>query len=353
MAGMTSRERVMKTISHREPDRVPLYAFSIDPKFIKAFGQGNPVKTFEYLQLDTFPIRAQNWCQGIPLLSSLVMEVAEEDQTAGGVFGGWNGVDEFGRIWKRGSYIGGDLKSWNDVDKYIPPLKLEERTPPKAMEEYKKRYPDKAHSLNAHFGPFGLTMESMGFDDFFYALYDDLNLVKEVIRRRTDWFIEICKYEQELGVDFVVMGDDVAYKSKTFVSPDDFKELAIPHYKRIVDSLDIPVFWHSDGFIEPLIELAIEAGIKGLHAMEPPAGNDLGRIKEKYGDKLMLMGNVDCVQVLTKTDLDLVRRDVDRCMREAKRGGGYMIASSNSLHGQCTVEAVREMYRYALEVGQY
>jgi len=193
----------------------------------------------------------------------------------------------------------------------------------------------------------------MGFEHFFYSLYDDRELVKEVINRRTEWFIEICKYVQELGADYLVMGDDVAYKGKTFVSPNDFKELAIPYFKRIVDALDIPVFWHSDGYIEPLLDLAISAGIKGLHAIEPPAGNDLGRIKQKYGDKLVLLGNVDCVSVLTTTDLDLVRREVDRCMEQAKAGGGFMLASSNSLHGACTIEAVTEMYRYAQEVGRY
>lgn len=353
MAEMTSRERVMTTIMHQEPDRVPLYTFSLDPKFIKAFGDGNPLKAFEFLQLDAFPIRAQNWCQGVPLLASLVMEIPEEDQTAGGAFGGWNGIDEFGRIWNKGSYIGGALETWKDIDKYIPPLKLEQRTPPEVMKKYKDLYPDKAYTLNFHSGPFGLTIESMGFEHFFYSLYDDRNLVKEVIERRTSWFIEVCEYVEGVGADFLVMGDDVAFKGKTFVSPEDFRELAIPSYKRIVDSLEIPVFWHSDGFIEPLIDLAIEAGIKGLHAIEPLAGNDLGRIKEKYDDKLVLLGNVDCVEVLTQTDLKLVRKEVDRCMRQAKKGGGYMIATSNSLHARCTIEAVREMYRYALEVGRY
>jgi len=353
MEEMSSRERVMATMNHQEPDRVPLYSFSVDAKFIKAFGDGNALKTYEVMGLDSFPIRAQNWCQGMPAMASLVMDVAEENQTAGGAFGGWDGIDEFGRIWKKGSYIGGALKTRKDIDKYIPPLKLEERTPPGVMEKYKELYPDKAYCLNSHTGPFGLTMESMGFEHFFYSLFDDRDLVKEVIKRRTQWFIDICMYAQDLGADFVVMGDDVAYKGKTFVSPDDFRELAIPHFKRIVDALDIPVLWHSDGFIEPLIGLGVEAGFKGLHAIEPVAGNDLGRVKEKYGDKLVLLGNVDCVTVLTTTDLELVREDVDRCMGHAKKGGGYMLATSNSLHTSCTLEAVKEMYRYGAEVGKY
>lgn len=353
MSDMTSRERVMTAINHQEPDRVPLFAFSVDPKFIRAFGDGNPLKAFDAMGLDSFPIRVQNWCGETPLLSSLLKDNPKDIETAGGIFGGWDGIDEFGRIWKKGSYIGGALKTRDDLDGYIPPLKLEERTPPDSLRKYKEIYGNKAFCMNSHTGPFGLTMESMGFEHFFYSLYDDRDLVKEIINRRTDWFIGISTYVAQLGADFIVMGDDVAFKGKTFVSPDDFKKLAIPSYKKIVDAVDIPVFWHSDGFIEPLIDMAIEVGIKGLHAIEPLAGNDLGRVKEKYGEKLVLMGNVDCVSVLTTTDMDLVRQDVDRCMEQAKKGGGYMIASSNSLHASCTLEAVKEMYRYAQKTGVY
>ena len=353
MGRMTSRERVMAAIAHREPDRVPLYAFSVDPKFIKALGGGNPFQAFDALGLDSFPIRVQNWCQGVPLLAGLVMDIPEDMQTAGGAFAGWDGIDEFGRVWRRGSYVGGALKGWDDIDKYVPPLRLEERTPPEVMQKYKDLYPDKAYAMNHHSGPFGLTMESMGFENFFYSLYDDRDLVKEVIRRRTDWYIDVCRYVQDLGADYLVMGDDVAYKGKTFVSPEDFEELAIPGYKRIVEALDIPVFWHSDGFVEPLIPLAIQAGIKGLHALEPPAGNDLGRIKDEYGHDLVLIGNVDCVGVLTATDIEAVRAEVDRCMAQAKAGGGFMLSTSNSLHSAATMEAVTEMYRYGREAGRY
>lgn len=354
MNKMTSRERVKTAFRHEEPDRVPLFAFSMDPKFVMAFGEGNPVQAYLNLGIDCLPIRAQNWCGDMPLVPSLMgIDVPKDQQTGGGVFAGWHGIDEFGRVWERGSYITGALKTRQDIDKFIPPLRLEERTPPGIMRKYKELYPDKMYALCAHVGPFGLTMESMGFESFFYTLYDDRNLIMELLNKRTDWFIELCAYEQELGADFVVMGDDVAFKGKTFVSPQDFNELAIPCYHRIVEALDIPVIWHSDGFVEPLIEMALGAGIAGMHALEEPAGNDLGRIKKAYGDRMMILGNVDCVNVLTTRDLEAVRREVDRCLTAARKGGGYMLATSNSLHAACTVEAVREMYLYAQKAGIY
>jgi hypothetical protein len=148
MTKMTSRERVLRVLEGKIPDRVPLYTFSVDPIFFRALGNGDPFKTFERLGLDAFPIRAQNWCQGVPLLASLRMDIPEEMMTAGGAFGGWHGIDEFGRVWERGSYVGGALKTEEDFEKYIPPLRLEERTDPKIVQRMKDQYGDKARCLN-------------------------------------------------------------------------------------------------------------------------------------------------------------------------------------------------------------
>ena len=353
MITMTSRERVMKVLDRKIPDRVPLYTFSVDPKFIKALGGGDPFKTFETLGLDAFPIRVQNWCQGIPLLASLKMDIPEEMMTGGGAFGGWHGIDEFGRIWQRGSYVGGALKAEEDLEKYIPPLRLEERTDPKIVQMMKDKYGDRAFCLNFHSGPFGLTIESMGFENFFLTFHENLDFAMEVVRRRTEWFIKVAKYVVDLGADFVVMGDDVAYKNKTFISPQTFEDLVIPFYKRIVDALKVPVIWHSDGYVTPLLKGAMRAGIRGIQALEPTAGVNLGEVKKSYGDKLVLVGNVDCVYALCQSDLEEVRKEVRRCMSQAKEGGGYILSDSNSLHVGCKIEAILEMCRYAKEIGQY
>jgi len=350
---MSSKERVNKVLKHEMPDRVPLFTFSVDPKFMKEIGGGDPFKTFEIFGLDVYPMRSQNWCQGRPLLSSLIEEVSSEKMLSGGVYGGWEGIDEFGRIWKQGSYIGGVVKSEEDIEKYVPPLRLEERTPPKVVKSLLAKYPDKPFSLNSHTGPFGLTIESMGFENFFLTYMDNRALVKRILEARTEWFIGIAKFGAELGADMVVMGDDVAFKGRTFISPKDFYEIVIPLYKKICQKVGIPVVWHSDGYITPLIEGAIEAGFAAVQGLEPTAGVDLGEIKNRYGKKIVLIGNVDAGAVLCQKDLSIVRKDVQRCMDQAKAGGMYMLSDSNSLHSGCLTETIFEMYRYAKEIGKY
>jgi uroporphyrinogen decarboxylase len=131
-----------------------------------------------------------------------------------------------------------------------------------------------------------------------------------------------------------------------------WREFVLPYHKQIVDVLNVPVIWHSDGNVETLLPMAIEAGFVGYHGMDPIAGMDLGEIKRKFGDDLILIGNVD-VRVLCEDDLDAVRKEVDRCILQGAPGGGYMIASCNSIFKGMNPAAAAEMFRYDGEVGVY
>ena len=76
---------------------------------------------------------------------------------------------------------------------------------------------------------------------------------------------------------------------------------------------------------------------------------DLGKIKQEFGRDLVLIGNVD-IRVLFSPDLEPVRKEVDRCINQGAPGGGYMIASCNSINEGMNPLAVAEMFRYAGEV---
>jgi uroporphyrinogen-III decarboxylase len=76
-------------------------------------------------------------------------------------------------------------------------------------------------------------------------------------------------------------------------------------------------------------------------------------VKKDYGEKLILVGNVDCGEILCQADPQIVRAAVSRCMDQAKAGGRYMLSDSNAIHSGCHPDAVREMFRYAREIGKY
>ena len=353
MDEMTSKERVLSVLQGQIPDRVPSLTFGFDPNFVKKLGSRTLGEALKVLGLDVYHIYSQNWCQGMPLGAVFVKDIPDEMQTSGGVYAGWDGIDEFGRIWKRGSYVGGVVRTDEDIERYVPDLKLEARTPSNQTRSLLNKHPEKAFCLTTHTGPFGLTMESIGFEDFFYTYVDNRAFIERLLWERTKWFGEIAAHGAKLGADFILMGDDVAFKGRTFISPQDFEELMVPCYQHIVDKAGVPVIWHSDGYITPLLDTALKSGLAGVHSLEPTAGVDLGQVKKDYGDRLVLVGNVDCGEILCQDDLETVREEVRRCMEQGKAGGRFILSDSNSIHGGCHPEAVVEMFRYGREIGGY
>jgi len=351
---MNSRERVLTTIAHKEPDRVPLFFNSIEAKFLREISQGDMIKAWKQLGVDVFAIARRSWCQDKPTgLGFGPNPPPPEDSLGGAIYAGWNGVDEFGRRWEHGRYLGGAVATREDLHKYSPEFKLNERFSRPMMEDWKKNHGDHAFALFSHSGPLGLSIEAFGLVEFCYALFDKRALIQESVEIKTEWFIETSKHAVELGVDFVIMGDDMGFKDHGYVSPSDFRELAFPYYRRIVDSISVPVIWHSEGYIRDYIPMAVEAGIKGLHGMEPAAGMNMGEIKKQFGKDLVLLGNMDGNHIMCQSDLSLVRKEVDRCLREGMEGGGFMLSIAGSAHEGVQLEALIEMCQYNQKAGVY
>jgi uroporphyrinogen decarboxylase len=114
----------------------------------------------------------------------------------------------------------------------------------------------------------------------------------------------------------------------------------------------VPFLRHSDGNLYPILEDLVNLGIDGLHPIEPKV-MDLAYVKKRYGDKIFLRGNVDCAYVLPFGSEEDVRRDVRRCIDAAARGGGFILADSNSLHSNVKTENILVMIDEARKYGGY
>ncbi len=192
----------------------------------------------------------------------------------------------------------------------------------------------------------------MGFERFFLCLVDDSTLAHRVLEARTAWCIAMYQKAASLGAEVLVLGDDAGHGQGPMISPRMWRKLILPYHRRIVDAVDVPVLWHSDGNVEALLPMAIEAGFVGFHGIDPVACMDLARIKREYGRDLVLVGNVD-IRVLFGVDVRAVRREVNRCIEQGAAGGGYLIASCNSIFEGMNPLMVAEMFRYESKVGLY
>ena len=328
---MKPRERVYAALQHQEPDRVPRFEIWIDG-LLDELGQNDPAGAYVNLGQD---------CVMMPTR-------VPPDSNA------WrNGVDEWGRVWQDGTFVGGVVHTDADLEVYSPPLDyVEQMYDNDRVRVVRESYPDHCLIFGTHIGPFTAGFMAMGFERFFTSLIEDPVFVYRLLEVRTEWCIAMYRRAVSLGAEVLVLGDDAGHSRGPSISPRMWREFILPYHRRIVAALDAPVIWHSDGNVESLLPMAIDAGFVGFHGVDPVAGMDLGTVKQVYGQDLVLIGNMD-VRVLCGSDLAAVRREVDRCIEQGAPGGGYMIASCNSIFEGMNPASVAEMFRYEGEVGFY
>ena len=80
---------------------------------------------------------------------------------------------------------------------------------------------------------------------------------------------------------------------------------------------------------------------------------DLGELKEKYGDKIILIGNVDCAETLVYGGKEEIENEVKECIKKAAKGGGYILTSSNSIHYNIPAQNFIYMVEATKKYGKY
>jgi len=205
-------------------------------------------------------------------------------------------------------------------------------------------------------GVFTLAWEVMGgIDKFVLKAYKQPTYVEKLCSKISKCQLEWTKMMIDAGVDMIAYCEDIADLKGLLINPKLCEKYVISYLKEIlrhVHRRGLKLMFHSDGNLYNVLEELIRVGIDGLNPIEPEAMN-LRYVKEKYGERIFLMGNVDCKFVLVYGDESDVRKEVRRCIDEASEGGGFVLASSNSLHPAVKPENVYIMVDEARKYGVY
>jgi uroporphyrinogen-III decarboxylase len=112
---------------------------------------------------------------------------------------------------------------------------------------------------------------------------------------------------------------------------------------------------HCCGGFEPLIPSMIDAGLDGLHALQPSCrGIDLAKLKAKYGNRILLNGGIDSQHVLIDGMPESVREGTRRVLEIMMPGGGYVAGASHDwILEETPVENVLAMFDAIEELGTY
>jgi hypothetical protein len=373
---MSARKRVIQAFNHEEPDRIPLFCQILMPGFERellnywgdSYTKERKYKlsyrnfNLEYKLgfdmawgFDSFPIYIpQKHMQEHPLPK--LSDTNKYIDINGRVFLKQD-RDNVGVAYYLGSYMNTEEKADDFHDTYFA-VEWEEA-------------PDFARKINKRLGKFPTDefVPCCHLDPILEPLWQGLGLglliklvrknkskIKRYIELRTKKLITAAKLNAETDFDVFFICDDTALKNTTMINPKYHRELIIPAYKQAVQILKKAgkyVCFHSDGFTEPYFDGLIEAGFSGVESLEPMAGMNLKHLKEVYGDKFCLIGNIDASQLLPYGTKDDVVNAVKKCIRDAGEGGGYMLSACTDITNSCKLENVLEMISATKKYGKY
>ncbi len=137
--------------------------------------------------------------------------------------------------------------------------------------------------------------------------------------------------QKEAGVDVGFMCSDYCFNSGPFMSPAMFDTFITPFLTRVCQAgreSGMYMIKHTDGNINPILESLVQAGPHALHSIDPMAGMDIRKVKQDYGHRVALCGNVHCAAMQTGTEEE-VRESAEYCLKYGREGGGYIFCTSN------------------------
>jgi uroporphyrinogen decarboxylase len=119
------------------------------------------------------------------------------------------------------------------------------------------------------------------------------------------------------------------------------------HYKKVVEEIkaykNIPVVAHSDGQLMGVLDKYVKCGFDGLQSLQPSAGMNISEIKDKYGNKLCLWGNIDLDYVMSFDKPIEVKKVVRETIDIASVNSGFILSTCNSMLDSIPPENVLAM----------
>ena len=382
---MTSRERVLTALDHREPDRVPIDLGGNQTGIHKFAYQ----KLIEHLGLDE-EIVIMDLVQQLAKPSEAVLERLHVDTryvSAGGAksFKGeivrrerngrmWSDfTDEFGVTWS----MPDDYPYYFDIThsplaglslKEIEDYPFPKGDDPSRFEGLR----DRALAIKNETpyavisGISGVVYEicwyMRGLESLFMDMIERPEILEAIIDRTLKFWLDWFRlFLDKIGdvVDVIMIGDDLSAQNGPLFPPRIYRSIVKPRHKQLVQYIksrtSAKIWYHSCGAVTEYIPDLLDNGIDVLNPVQITAkGMDPVDLKARFGDRLSFWGGgIDTQHVLPVASPDEVREAVRRNVEAFMPGGGYVFNSVHNIQADVPPENVLAMFDAAFEYGGY
>ncbi|MHB9131226.1 MAG: uroporphyrinogen decarboxylase family protein [Armatimonadota bacterium] len=183
---------------------------------------------------------------------------------------------------------------------------------------------------------------AIGYQDYYTNLAVDPEFVHDFLKIAHDYCMRELEVALRYPIDVVEVCIVVWDKSGPMMSREMMEEFELPALRdqiQLIKSHGLPVSFHGDGNLFSYIPELIAMGIDLITCIEPcSGGQDIYRIKDLYGDKVALQGNIDLSGVLVFGTPDEVRADVIEHIEKLAVRGGYICSSSHDISNAVPLE---------------
>ncbi len=349
---MTSKERVLTTLNHEEPDKVPIDAWMVNEittVIVKLLNINIEEGRFSYAKALGHDLLYKH----MGIMDSLASIYKQDRKVEENLYQCKWGIKykrlphKYGIFYSFVEHPLADIKNYDSYN-WPDPLEIERD----GIELYKTII-ERDGKDYAILGAVPCTIFEgswylRGLENFLIDLCQNRDFADELLRNMMNYHLTLSKKLIEIGVDIIWWGDDIAIETGPYIDPKLFRELIKPKYAYMVQEVkkinkNIKIAYHTDGKVNWVLDDLVDIGVDILNPLQPDV-NDVSTIKKRYGKKLSFWGNVDTRCVMSEGSCADVVDEVKNVIRTLAPGGGFILSTNHTI--QSTPRAIDNTIAY-------
>ena len=350
---MTSRERVLTTLNHQEPDRVPLFyrdVPEVEERLLRDLGLQDRKELLSYLDIDF------RWVEPLYIGPALLDSETGRRRDIWGVEYQYTLFHDRAGYWEA---VGHPLAKCRD------PQELDDYPWPKLewfdfsnLKEQVKAYEQYALMTAPNYcspGIFQTPIQGLlGVEKSFLTLATDPAFFETLVARILEFqlpFIERMLEAADNRIDFFRIGDDFGSQRGLLIGRQMWRQRICPALQAMADvAKKHKAFYyqHSCGAVRELIPDLIEIGMDVLDPIQVTAKGMVPReLKAEFGERICFSGGVDEQKLLCHGSPRDVQDGVIRLLEDMARGGGFFLGPTHNFQDDIPTDNIVAMYETA------
>ena len=149
------------------------------------------------------------------------------------------------------------------------------------------------------------------------------------------------------GIDGLIIADDLAYSKGLIFGPETTRRYFLPSFASQIEEISrtgIPVFFHSDGNLNDIMEDIVEVGFAGLHCIDRNSGMDVIQLQRDFGKKICLWGSLSVEDLLKIDDqkyLEIILAEISLLSSNK----GFILGTDCGLFSGLNLEGLVRIYK--------